>query len=145
MADRVVLNGTARALSAREARQLPRLIRRIAQGIAKAHGARADVHVQAGYPVVKNHPSANRILARNFRALFPDGTVEEFERVLGGEDFAAYLQHVPGAMFFLGVRNEEIQACHPWHSPRFHVDESALTTGTALLAASIIDYLCTTK
>jgi metal-dependent amidase/aminoacylase/carboxypeptidase family protein len=44
-------------------------------------------------------------------------------------------------MFRLGVRNTKINADQPWHSPKFKVDESALKTGTALLALSTLDQL----
>ncbi len=48
---------------------------------------------------------------------------------MGGEDFSFYLQKVPGAFFFLGVRNEKKGITSPHHSPTFDVDESALEKG----------------
>ncbi|MDH4035686.1 MAG: amidohydrolase, partial [candidate division Zixibacteria bacterium] len=54
--DRVTLNGTARALSEQAARELPKLVKRIAQSIGRAHGAKVEVNITHGYPVFKNHP-----------------------------------------------------------------------------------------
>lgn len=136
--DRVTLNGTARALSEKGARELPKLIKRIATSVGRAHGARVEVKIIPGYPVFKNHPVANKILADNFSALFGKGKVETTPPVLGGEDFARYLQLVPGAMFRLGCRNRKIGADKPWHSPDFIVDENALPFGTALLCAAVV-------
>lgn len=139
--DRVTLNGTARALSEQTARELPKLVKRIAQSIARAHGAKVEVNIIPGYPVFKNHPDANKILAGSFSALFGKGKVVTTPPVLGGEDFARYLQRVPGAMFRLGCRNRKIGADQPWHSPHFVADEEALTFGTALLCAAVMDTL----
>ena len=139
--DRVTMNGTARALSENAARELPKLIKRIAQSIGRAHGARVEVNFTPGYPVFKNHPQANRILSNSFSAMFGKGKVVTTPQVLGGEDFARYLKIVPGAMFRLGCRNQKIGADKEWHSPDFVADEDALTFGTALLSAAAMDTL----
>lgn len=139
--DRVTMNGTARALSEEAARELPKLVKQIAQSIGRAHGARVEVNFTPGYPVLKNHPNANRILSAGYSALFGKGKVVTTPPVLGGEDFARYLQLVPGAMFRLGCRNKKIGADKPWHSPEFIVDEDSLPFGTALLCAAAMDSL----
>ncbi len=141
IADTVVLTGTARTLSALDSRRLPKLIKRIADNICKAHGARAEMKIIARYPVLHNSSKTNRIFERNFRRLFGGGKVSETEQTLGGEDFACYLQKVPGAMVRLGVMNKSIGADKSWHSPHFIADEQALFFGTSLLTASVLDYL----
>ncbi len=141
IADHVKLTGTARALSARTARALPRLIKRAAGAVCRGRGAKLDMVTIPGYPVLKNDPAVNRILARNFEALFGKGRIVETQPFLGGEDFACYLEKVPGAMFRLGVMNKKIKADKPWHSPLFVADERAMTYGTALLVAAVLDSL----
>lgn len=141
IADRVVLTGTARALSKAASRRLPKLIKRTATGVCKARGARVEMVTMAGYPVLSNDARVNRLLARNYQTLFGRNKIAKTEPVLGGEDFACYLQKVPGAMFRLGVRNKNIGADQPWHSSRFIVDEESMRFGTALLAATAIDFL----
>ena len=49
--------------------------------------------------------------------------------VLGGEDFAYYQEHVPGAFLFLGNQNEEKGIIHFCHHPRFMVDDEAMGHG----------------
>jgi metal-dependent amidase/aminoacylase/carboxypeptidase family protein len=51
------------------------------------------------------------------------------------EDFAEYLELVPGCFGLLGVANPALGPIHPVHSPRFTMDEAALGIGTRLLAA----------
>jgi len=141
VADRVTIHGTARALSDKVARELPKRINRTVREVCRARGARGEVTFVAGYPVLENHPVANDILRRNFTALFGKNRVVTTPMVLGGEDFARYLQKAPGAQFRLGIRNRRIGAVRPWHSPQFVADEEALVYGTALLCASVLDVL----
>ncbi len=141
IADEVRLVGTARTLSETAAKKVAKQIRRTAEGIARARGARVEMNLIADYPVLKNDPRANRLLARNAEMLFGRGKVIESNQGLGGEDFACYLEKVPGAMFRLGTMNKKIRADQPWHSARFIADENALPIGTALLTAAVIDFL----
>lgn len=141
IADRVVLTGTARTLSTETARQVPALIRRTVAGICKARGARFEMNEIARYPVLRNDARVNRVFARNFERLFGSDNIETTELVLGGEDFACYLEKVPGAMFRLGIRNKNIGADKPWHSEKFIADEQSLRFGSALLAAVAVDAL----
>lgn len=141
VADRVVLTGTSRALSPIVAKRLPILIRRTAAGVCRARGARLEMNEIARYPVLSNHHEANRIFAANYDQLFGRGKIRTTDQVLGGEDFACYLEKVPGAMFRLGVMNKKIKADKPWHSDRFIADEKALLYGTALFCAAAIDAL----
>ncbi len=140
IADRVILTGTARTLSPETARRVPSLIRRTALGVCQARGAKAELIEIARYPVLKNHPAVNRRFEHNWKLLFKS-PVQETELVLGGEDFACYLEKVPGAMFRLGIRNPKIAADKPWHSDKFKADEESLRFGAALLAMTALSAL----
>lgn len=139
--DRVALTGTARALSAEAAKDIPRLIRRTAESVCRARGARSEMKIISGYPVLSNHVDINARLARSFESLFGKGKIAATEPSLGGEDFACYLEKTKGAMFRLGVMNKKIKADKSWHSPMFIADEKAIYYGTSLLVVSAIDYL----
>lgn len=142
---KVELVGTARTLSKKTSKQVPKLIKRTAENICRAHGAKLEIEYIANYPVLSNHPVANQILSANYDNLYGKNKTEETPMVLGGEDFACYLEKVKGAMFRLGIRNSKIKADQPWHSPYFKVDEAAIKYGTALLVASALDYLYSKK
>jgi metal-dependent amidase/aminoacylase/carboxypeptidase family protein len=58
-----------------------------------------------------------------------------------GEDFALFQQHVPAALFFLGVANEEKGIAALNHFPDYDIDESALRVGTVAMANVLLDYL----
>jgi metal-dependent amidase/aminoacylase/carboxypeptidase family protein len=52
---------------------------------------------------------------------------------MNSEDFSFYAATVPGAVAWIGVRNEDAGIVHPLHDPRFAVDEAAIPLGTELL------------
>jgi amidohydrolase len=135
LADRVELRGTLRTFHAAAAARAHEAIRRLASGAAAAHGAEARVRIEPGTPtLVNDREVAARALAIAAELLGP-GAVGESGPLCVSEDFAEYLLLVPGCFGLLGVGNPALGAVHPVHSPRFTMDESALTTGTRLLAA----------
>ncbi|MEW5922638.1 MAG: amidohydrolase [Candidatus Zixiibacteriota bacterium] len=140
IADRVVLNGTARALDADSRKNIPRLVKRTLDGICRARGARYELSILTGYPVLENDPSANIILEKSYASLFGKKNIGITPQTMGGEDYSFYLQKVPGAMFRLGVRNDKIHANKPWHSPEFIADERSMFFGTALLIHAVLSY-----
>ncbi len=141
ISDKVHLVGTIRTLSPKASKEMPRKVKRIAQSICKARGATAEMIIIGLYPVLVNDVDTNSIIKNNYNNLFGTGKIEDAPQVLGGEDFACYLEHVKGAMFRLGVMNKKIKADKPWHSPEFIVDEDALYYGTFVIVASVIDAL----
>ncbi|KAL3501248.1 hypothetical protein ACH5RR_035697 [Cinchona calisaya] len=59
----------------------------------------------------------------------------------GSEDFASYLEEIPGCFLLLGIRNEKIGAVYPPHSPHYTIDEDVLPIGAALHATFAYSYL----
>ena len=57
---------------------------------------------------------------------------------MSGEDFAYYLEQVPGCFVFLGLRPESVQECPGLHHPLFNFNDDALPTAIQLLAALAI-------
>jgi amidohydrolase len=141
IADKAVLKGTARTLSKESLKVLPRLIRRTVGGICAARGAKCEIDFAASYPVLSNRAAANEIFSESFRNLFGKDKIHEAPQTMGGEDFAFYLQKIPGAFMRLGCRNDRIGANRQWHTPDFMVDEKCIYYGTALLIASVFRYL----
>ena len=142
IADSVRLQGTLRALSARTREALALGLRRVAEGVARAHRAEASVRILPGYPVAANDPGfeafargvAGELLGANAVLTLPSA-------VMGAEDFAYVLERVPGAMLLLGVRPPGAHEAAPCHSTRMLLDEEAMPLGAALHAAIATRYL----
>ncbi|RZC59099.1 hypothetical protein C5167_006402, partial [Papaver somniferum] len=60
---------------------------------------------------------------------------------MGSEDFAFYLDHIPGTLLLVGTRSEEAGSTHPPHSPHFAIDEDVLPIGAAIHAAFAHSYI----
>jgi amidohydrolase len=137
----VVLEGTVRSHDAEVRRRAVAEFTRIVEGTAEALGTEAEIQFDDYGPVVWNDPElVARAKASLEGAVGPENVIEA-EPVMGGEDFAHYAQQVPGCFIFLGVRNEEIGACHPLHTPQMVVDEAALPLGVRAHCLMALDYL----
>jgi amidohydrolase len=141
IAGEMSLKGTARSLDPALTKKLPRLIEKTSVNIGRGLGARVEVKSVASYPPLKSNARVNRFIAESFKALGHRGKVHEIPLVMGGEDFACYLEKVPGAMFRLGIRNKKIGADKSWHHPAFIVDEDAIPIGIGTMAASVANIL----
>ena len=126
---RAQLAGTARSLSPNVRKNLPVWIQEIASGAAAAHGTRAGSKFTFGTPVLVNERDSVERVREAFGAL--DGKVVEAGPMMGGEDFAFYLEKVPGAFAFLGAGDGTPATAQGFHHPRYNIDEKALAWGAA--------------
>ncbi len=139
----VELEGTVRTFDPELRERMPELMRRVIGGITSAHGASFEMEYEMGYRPVVNDDAASELLRRAVVAALGEDALVEADPVMGGEDFSAYQQAVPGAFFFIGARNEQAGIVHPHHHDRFDVDERALDHGTRIFVAAALDVLGT--
>jgi amidohydrolase len=130
------LEGTIRTLDADSALEAKLAIERICHGLAESFGARIDATFDRRIPGVVNDPAVAAICADAANEIFGDQSViTSGPPSLGAEDFADYLQQVPGCMMRLGVKYDGREVT-PLHTPTFDVDERALVMGARLLLRS---------
>ena len=132
--DEAVLQGTIRTLDEKIRRQAKANVEKVAQGVAKAFGAKASVEFEKdAYPITIND---RKVTERAMKLLkkIPGTKTALTEPILGGEDFSRFLHEAPGTFYFLGTRNPAKGCIYPNHSSRFKVDEDVLKYGTASLA-----------
>ena len=72
-------------------------------------------------------------------AIGADAVVDS-ESALASEDFADYMQIVPGFFYWLGARKPD-EPVYSWHHDHFHTDDDALVYGARLLAISALTVL----
>jgi len=137
IAERVKLLGTVRCLDSDLYETLPIWIEKIVQNIASNYGAHARINFKSIAPPVYNDPDLTNLLstcAKNF--MDEENIVYLGNPSLGAEDFAFFLQDVPGTMFRLGVAG--VNGCAPLHSGNFSLDERSLELGIKILSQTII-------
>ena len=138
LADRVVLDGTVRTLNDKTHKEMPLRIEQIARGITAAFGARYSLEYNVLGPALINNDTVVETVKKAAMEIVGAARVMTIPRAsMGGEDFASYLQHIPGAFVYLGVGNKAKGIIAPWHHPDFDLDEEALPIGAAVLAESV--------
>jgi amidohydrolase len=110
--------------------------------IAESAGAKAEVSFDPKTPVTYNDPALTEQLAGALLRAADEGNVARIPADTGGEDFAYYLQHVPGFYFFVGVSppgSDISKASH--HTPEFMMDERGMLTGLKAMLNVTLDYM----
>lgn len=136
--------GTIRAVSEATRSQVHDHLRRVAERIAEAHGARAEPEIVFGYPVTSNDDRfADFTLDVANAALGEDNVRRMPNPIMGAEDFSYVLNRVPGTMMFLGgtPRDRDPRRAPANHSNLVTFDEAAMPDGVALYAAMALNWL----
>jgi amidohydrolase len=132
--DHVELLGTLRSFGGEIRQRTKDHIAQLARGIAEVSDTTISVEFTAGPPSVYNDAKLNEVVRTSAVELLGREHVHAIERPsMGGEDFAHYLAHVPGAMFRLGCAPSD-ESAPPLHSADFDIDERALSVGANILA-----------
>ena len=139
--DEVRIEGTFRSMDEDWRARAHGLIRRTAEKTAEAFGATCEVEVREGYPALVNDAALAAAVRETAVALVGEDRVVDLPMWYASEDFAFYTQQIPGCFSVLGVGNEAAGITHGLHTPRMTVDEAALETGTAFLAALAVRQL----
>ncbi len=125
------LKGTVRCLNNTVRDEMPARMERIVAGVCAAFRADYTLTYERGTPVVVNDDAViARIEAAGAEVLGAENVTYLETPTMGAEDFAFYLEKVPGAMFRLGV-GTEVTALH---TPTYNFSDGALPHGIALLA-----------
>jgi amidohydrolase len=139
--DEVELVGTVRSLTPQVQEELKKRIEEVTKGVAQSFGMDYRYDFEYGYPMLINDPEMSKLVARACAKGIGKENIEWVKPAMGGEDFAYYLQKVPGAFFRLGNRNEAKGTIHPYHSSLFDIDEDILPLGVEMFVRIIDEYL----
>jgi amidohydrolase len=134
----VTLTGTVRSFQPEVQKLVETRLREIAEETGRVFGATCTFEYEKGYPALVNHADMVDLVLRVARQILGEERIRPFEPIMGGEDFAYYLQKVPGAFFFLGMGDGQH---HPHHHPAFDIDERALPQGVMLLTAIALEFI----
>jgi amidohydrolase len=139
--DEVELLGTVRSLAPQVREELKSRIEKVVQGVVHSFEMDYRFDFEYGYPVLVNDPEMTKLVGSACSKGIGKENVEVLKPSMGGEDFAYYLQKVPGSYFRLGTRNEEKGIIHPYHSSLFDIDEEVLPFGVEMFVRIIDQFL----
>ena len=133
-----IAEGTVRCLDDEAWHAAPDLLKALIDSVASAYGVVAEVsYVRNVPPTVNEAISTAMVEAAADRVLGADAVVPA-PQSLGGEDFAWYLESIPGALARLGTRTPGSGDDFDIHQPTFDVDERAIAVGVRLMAATAL-------
>jgi amidohydrolase len=138
------MRGTIRTFDRQMRTDIIERMRRTAESIAAASGAKAKLTMSdSANPVVLNDPKLTEQVLPTLRRIVGEDRVNVIPLQTGSEDFAYYAEQVPSFFYFIGVTpaGTDAQAAPTNHSPLFYIDEPALELASRSLAAVAVEYL----
>jgi hippurate hydrolase len=134
IAEQAVIDGTVRSAHPETRKRLLSGLHRMIQGAAAMSGASIELQIHEGLPALINDTKATAVAREAaVQVIGEEGVVSQGRPSLGGEDFAFYLNRVPGCLVRFGACIENGQA-RPAHSSRFDFNEDVMERGASWLA-----------
>jgi amidohydrolase len=121
--------GTIRTLQRDLRKQLEEKFRQTVKSIAAIHGIEADIVWHAGYPPVVNTPEETDFARQIAADIVGAENVHKFTPMMGGEDFAYFLEKCPGNYIILGQGKTDNDP--GLHSSHYDFNDDALPVGAA--------------
>ncbi|NCW51986.1 MAG: amidohydrolase, partial [Betaproteobacteria bacterium] len=130
------LAGTARAFSAEVMKLIEANMKRIASGVASAHGATVDVDFRNVFsPVINDQDEADFAAAICEELVGKERVHRNPPLAMGSEDFAFMLQKVPGC--YINIGNGDGEGACEVHNPSYDFNDAALPLGAAFFVRAV--------
>jgi amidohydrolase len=140
--DRVELEGDIRYMSNETKEIIAKELRRIAGGLEAEFGVQCELTFTPDYPPLYNNPEITELVKKSLEAADdPDiKEVVEYPMMSPSEDFAYYLEKIPGCYFYIGCTPKGVKQPYFNHHPKFDIDEDALIVAAKSVGYVICEY-----
>ena len=140
--DTCVMKGTTRSYDPDIQDQIQSRMEEIVDSAGQRYGAECSLDYRRTNPPVVNDPELAQAAVRSIQKLWGrEAVAESRSPSMIGEDFACYLEKVPGVFIWTGVRRADLGMTWPLHHPKFQADEEAVWRTAAVIAQFATDYL----
>ena len=138
----VSLVGTIRSLDYDMRDYIKKRIIELSQGIAESYGGKAIVEIDDGADITYNDPDMmNKMLPSIKKSAGSDNVILSNAKTLA-EDYAYYLNEIPGFLFELGAYNtNETREAPAHHTPDFFIDDNSMLLGVKVMTNLALDFL----
>ncbi|WP_152657113.1 M20 family metallopeptidase [Oceanobacillus sp. CFH 90083] len=144
IADTALLKGTVRTFDEEVRDLIENEMQTIVSSTCALSDAEGVLNYQRGYPALVNHAEETAFVAELAKDVPGVEEVAESRKIMGGEDFSYYLQHVKGTFFFTGAEVTG-KPSYPHHHPKFDIDEKGLLLAAKVLGTAVLDYMAENK
>lgn len=133
------LSGTVRIFDIAVREQIIEEMERVIKGVCLATNADYEFNYLRGYIPLINHEKETTFVAELAKNIPGVTNVNQMDSVMVAEDFAYYVDKIPGTFFFTGAKPKEGTA-YPHHHAKFDFDEHALLVAAKTLGTAAILY-----
>src|SRR3954447_15377354 len=126
--DSVELEGDVRYMTVETQQLIDKEVHRIVKGIEAEFGVSCELTYTADYPPLYNDQKITADVKASLESMNDPDIKEIFEGPMlsGSEDFAYYLEKIPGCFFYIGCSPKGVEKPYFNHHPKFDIDEDAL-------------------
>jgi len=139
--DTVTFKGTVRTMDPAVQQMMPVRIESVIKGVCDAAGATYNLKYDPGYPPLINDEAMTDLARSAALKVIEEEKVHPMAQSMGGEDFAFYLQKVPGSFCRLGSMIPGTTEPKALHTTKLMIDESCMATGVAYFLSVVQEYL----
>lgn len=139
--DSVTLEGDVRTMSPETREIVANGLRNFSDGLETSFRVKTKFEYTNDYPVLYNDPDVTeQVRQALFHASIPEvKAIEETPPQPPSEDFAYYLEKVPGCFFYVGAMPESGEV-YPHHHPKFNINEKSLIISAKAMAAVVVSF-----
>jgi amidohydrolase len=140
--DSVELEGDVRYMNVETQQLIEKEIRRIVKGIEEEFGVDCELTYTADYPPLYNDPEITSFVKESLETM-NDGDIKEIiesPMISGSEDFAYYLEKIPGCFFNIGASPKGVENPYFNHHPKFDIDEDGLLVAAKTVGQVVCNY-----
>ncbi|MBL7838920.1 MAG: amidohydrolase [Cyclobacteriaceae bacterium] len=137
------MSGTIRTFDPQMQKIIHEKINLTATNIAESAGARAEVIIDKKMPVTFNNEKLTKQMVSSLKRAAGNDSVVEIPPDTGSEDFAFYVEKVPGMFFFVGACPPDVDPAKApsHHTPDFMMDEGSMEVGLKAMLQLTLDYM----
>lgn len=140
ISDKVILEGTLRALDLNTFNQVLDRIRKIIEGTILSFGCKIDIEYNLNYPSLLNDKEVHNKISGALGTVFGHENLIPIDAILGSEDFAFYSRKVPSMFYFLGAKDNANNS-YFLHDSRVTFNEECIPFGSKLLCDGALELL----
>lgn len=133
------LSGTVRTFDVEVREHIIEEMERVIKGVCLAANADYEFNYLRGYIPLINHEKETEFVAQIAKEIPGVTNVTQMDAVMISEDFAYYIDKIPGTFFFTGAKPKEGTA-YPHHHAKFDFDEQAMIVAAKTLGTAAILY-----
>lgn len=123
--EEAIIAGTVRTFNQEQRDNVKTILTHILNNVTVTYGATYELEYTRGYPPLVNTDKEAEIV-RDLLNNIDQLNVIEIPPIMASEDFAYYIQQVPGVYFYTGSATEDLNTQFPHHHPKFNIDEQAM-------------------